>query len=165
MVEGLREVNDYLLVWGTRNIYSNYYYTQFWHKGNFYRWSEQAIMYRKAKLFGEDRIAEDIMDADTPKECKELGDSEVFRKYEEEWIKIRERVYYEVLFDKFSVERQRCELVNTGSLHIVYATMSDSLLGIGVSEKSENATQPEKWEGINMLGNVLMRVRSVLNGQ
>jgi ribA/ribD-fused uncharacterized protein len=155
----MRETKDFVLFWGNNDIYSNFYYQSFKHQGIVFKFSEQAVMYRKAKLFGADDIADKILQARTPKECKALGRSRDIPFNENVWRKHRENVYREVLIDKFSIPKLKEQLLSTGEKTIVEASPYDRIWGIGYGEDHPHATKPDKWRGLNLLGKVLMEVR------
>ena len=56
----------------------------------------------------------------------------------------------------------REQLLSTGDLHLVEASPYDQIWGIGMDEDDPDATNPEKWDGLNLLGEVLMMVREHL---
>jgi ribA/ribD-fused uncharacterized protein len=155
----MRETKHFVLFWGNHDIYSNFFYSPFKHQGIMFKWSEQAVMYRKAKLFGAHRIAEEILYAEYPKKCKALGRSREIPFDENIWYKERENIYREVLIDKFSLPRLKKELLATENKILVEASPFDKIWGIGYGEDHPYATRPSKWKGLNLLGKVLMEVR------
>ena len=52
--------------------------------------------------------------------------------------------------------------MGTGEQVLVEASPYDQIWGIGLSAEDADASQPEKWRGLNLLGFALMRVRSEL---
>lgn len=152
----------YIFFYGTKDIYSNFHPVDFIHQGQRFFCSEQAVMYRKAKLFGADAIAEQIVKAKTPNEAKALGQSRRIAFDETTWIANREQVYYEVLVDKFSVPRLRDALLRTGKRTLVEASPSDTIWGVGLAESNPLIQYPAQWKGLNLLGKTLMRVRNTL---
>ncbi len=116
-------------------------------------------MYRKAKLFGADKIAEQILKAQTPKQCKDLGRSRQIPFDNDIWEKNREIIYEQVFIDKFNHDKLRLQLVNTMGKTLVEASPYDKIWGIGLSEDHPHAEDPSKWKGLNLLGKVLMVVR------
>lgn len=161
----MRVTEDYVLFWTSKDIYSNFYYKPFYHEGTLFKWSEQAVMYKKAKLFGATGVANKILKANSPMECKNLGRSHEIHFKESIWEKNRERIYKEVLLDKFQDSVLQKELFSTASRLIVEASPYDRIWGIGYGEDHPNATQPEKWRGLNLLGKVLTEVREDLRGK
>ncbi|ALO79648.1 hypothetical protein HOBO_240 [Bacillus phage Hobo] len=155
----MRETAQFIFFWGNDDIYSNFFYSPFKHKGIMFKWSEQAIMYRKAKLFGADRIAELILRAQTPKQCKDLGRSREIPFDEGVWVGYREEIYGDVLFDKFSNPSLKKQLLATGDKILVEASPFDKIWGIGLGENHRDVENPTKWRGLNLLGEVLMEVR------
>lgn len=158
----MRITDKYIFFWLDKDVFSNFYYTPFKHQGIMFKWSEQAVMYRKSKLFGADDIAKRILVAQTPKECKALGRSKSIPFDENTWIDNREIIYKEVLVDKFSVPKLQKQLLDTGDRIIVEASPYDKIWGIGLAEDHPYAEQPSKWKGLNLLGSVLMEVRKEL---
>ncbi|WP_131924194.1 NADAR family protein [Hazenella coriacea] len=158
----MRETDQFIFFWGNNDIYSNFYYSPFKHQGRMFQWSEQAIMYRKAKLFGADQIAEKILMASTPKECKALGRSREIPFSESVWKEHRELVYREVLLDKFSLPSLKMQIIATREKHLVEASPFDRIWGIGMGENDPDVEDPTKWRGLNLLGKVLMEVRDLI---
>lgn len=155
----MKETKDFVFFWGKQDAFSNFYYSPFKHHGQLFKWSEQAVMYRKAKLFGADKIALQIMRAQTPDECKKLGRSRQIPFDEKVWVRNREKVYFEVLVDKFSNPKLKQVLLNTENKTIAEASPYDKIWGIGVDCNHPDATNPLKWKGLNLLGKTLEKVR------
>jgi ribA/ribD-fused uncharacterized protein len=159
----MRETDKFVFFWGNNDIYSNFYYFPFKHQGIVFKWSEQAIMYRKAKLFGADNIAEQILKAQTPKACKDLGRSRQIPFDNEIWEANREVIYEQVLIDKFGQGKLRLPLVQTMGKTLVEASPFDKIWGIGLGADHPHAEMPSKWKGLNLLGKVLMVVRNKIS--
>lgn len=158
----MKEINEFVFFWGKQDVFSNFYYTPFKHQNQLFKWSEQAVMYRKAKLFGADKIAMQIMKAQTPDECKKFGRSRQIPFDEKVWVENRENIYYEVLLDKFSNPKLKNVILTTGDKTLVEASPYDKIWGIGIDCNHPHATQPSKWKGLNLLGKTLMKVRENL---
>jgi len=158
----MRVTDKFVFFWMGEDVYSNFYYSPFTHKGIEFKWSEQAIMYRKAMLFGAIGVAHEIMQSDTPARCKFWGRSKDIPFNEDVWIKNREKIYKEVLRDKFTLPELKKQILATENKILVEASPTDKIWGIGLSEKHRDATDPTKWRGLNLLGKVLMEVREEL---
>ena len=64
---------------------------------------------------------------------------------------------------KFSQnEHLRQALFATGNRSMVEASPSDTIWGIGLHENAARRQEPERWPGLNLLGQVLDRVREKL---
>ncbi|UGO47941.1 NADAR family protein [Bacillus phage vB_BanS_MrDarsey] len=159
----MRETNEFIFFWMGDDVYSNFYYSPFTHQGIKFKWSEQAVMYRKAMLFGATKIAQNILESDTPARCKFWGRSREIPFVESVWKVNRERIYREVLLDKFSLPELKKHILSTGDKILVEASPSDKIWGIGLHENHRDATNPRKWRGLNLLGKVLMQVRTELS--
>lgn len=152
--------DGFLLFYGSDEIYSNFYPYEFEYKGITFETSEKAIMWEKANVFSDHGMATRILETKKPWDAKFLG-RRIKPFNEEMWEQHREDVYYNVLLEKFRGSL-RDELVSTGSLHLVEASPTDCIWGIGLDETHPDALHPAKWRGLNLLGKVLMRVRETL---
>lgn len=156
----MRETEKLVLFWTARDIFSNFYHSPFKHDGKTFQWSEQAIMYRKAKLFNSPKhIIDAILNAESPQQCKKLGRSREIPFDNDVWETHRERVYYEVLRDKFELPQLKEKLLSTENKTLAEASPYDNIWGIGMGELAVGVENPSNWKGLNLLGKVLMRVR------
>ena len=119
--------------------------------------AEHYMMWRKAMLFGDDRVAEQILAAPHPHRAKALG-----RQVAD--------------FDHHVWEAQRCGilarfgqhsdlhayLLGTGERILVEASPVDRVWGIGLAAEDPHASDPTRWRGLNLLGFALMKVRDAL---
>lgn len=158
----MRVTDKFVFFWGNEDYFSNFYHQHFTHQRILFRWSEQAIMYRKAMHFGAEKIAQKILKASSAQDCKKLGRSREIPFVEEEWVKVREIIYKEVLLDKFSQPKSKAFILNTGDRVLVEASPFDEIWGIKMDANHPDVEDPTKWKGLNLLGKVLMEVRSEL---
>jgi len=128
-------------------------------EGNEFRNSEQYMMYRKAKLFGDDDMATLILTQSSPKEVKALG-RKVKPFDDDTWRTHARNIVADGLRLKFAQnEHMKATLLSTGTKVLVEASPFDNIWGIGLSEKKALKMHSEKWPGTNWLGECLMRVR------
>ena len=152
-------------------------YILFWSGpfGNFHRclisyddhsfWSsEQLFMYLKAKTFEDWESARKIKVCDEPKEAKVLGRK--IKGFDESiWRKRREECMTMALYEKFSQDFLLCDkLLDNKYAHLQFVEASpyDSIWGIGLEESNPDAADSSKWQGENLLGKCLDRVRERL---
>lgn len=120
---------------------------------------EHFIMYRKALLMHDQDSANKVLSAKSPFEAKAIGRG-VSPWNEKWWVSHREDILLEGLQVKVKQHpllKQR--LLETGDRLIAEASMFDQIWGIGLSTMDKRAMDPEKWEGLNLLGKSWMRVR------
>ena len=160
----MRTTEKFVFFWGKEDVFSNFFYKPFKHEGKLFKWSEQAIMYRKAKHFGAYNVADRILNARSPMECKKLGRS-IIQFVEQDWVTVRELIYKEVLLDKFSEPQLKKRILDTSDKVLVEASPYDGIWGIRLAHDHPDAENPEKWRGLNLLGKVLMEVRDELDGK
>ena len=148
------EINGYL---------SNWFLSQFEKDGIIYSSMEQYMMYQKAVLFGDKEIARQVLDTDNVGKIKALGRS--VKNYEDiVWNGLRQIVVYEGLLEKFCQNTELKEmLLATGQDILAECAVQDRIWGIGLSMKDENRLDMNKWQGQNLLGFSLMRVREILS--
>lgn len=145
------EENDYL---------SNWYPSAFVVDGIPFSSMEQYMMYEKAILFEDHITAEKILETDDVAEIKALG--RIVRNFVNEvWEKKREEIVYRGVSEKFRQNPQLAEkLEKTGEEIIAECAVKDRIWGIGLSMKDEARFDIEKWRGKNLLGKILMQVRT-----
>lgn len=157
--------DQYILFFSYKDIYSNFYKSQFSISNKNFFCTEQAFMYAKAKKFNDIEIADKILSLDSstnPSECKKLG--RLVKNYDDHvWTIIRKAIMYQCVLAKFSQnDNLKQQLIATGSRVIAEASPYDKIWGIGLAEDNPMALDHSKWIGQNLLGKVLMNVRNNL---
>lgn len=162
---------DYLLFWGHANhnneevgkfIFSQWYPSLFTVDNIVYNTAEHWMMAQKARLFRDADTLHQILEVDTPKAAKILG-REVKNFVPEVWDEHCFQIVVEGNRHKFS-QHPAFEkyLLSTESKVIVEASPADTIWGIGLSQESRYAKEPDNWRGKNLLGFALMEVRDIL---
>lgn len=148
------EINGYL---------SNWYLSDFELNGIRYSSMEQYMMYQKAVLFGDHEIAQQIMETTNVGKIKALGRS--VKNYNDVvWNGMRQVIVYEGLLEKFRQnDKLKEQLLATGQDILAECAVQDKIWGIGLSMKDDKRFEMDKWQGQNLLGFSLMRVREVLD--
>lgn len=120
-------------------------------------------MYNKARLFeGNDDIAEAILATRQPSEIKKLG-RKVRNFNGAVWEQERSDIVFQGNLSKFNQNPALAEiLLGTGDAVLVEASPDDRIWGVGLAITDPNIHDPSKWEGLNLLGQALMDVRSRL---
>ena len=127
-----------------------------------YATTEHYMMAEKARLFDDDQCLRKILDARSPGAAKRFG-REVRGFDEDRWTEYRFDIVTTGNFEKF---RQNAELgemlVRTGSRVLVEVSPQDRIWGIGMARDNPKASQPEHWNGLNLLGFAFMEARARL---
>ncbi len=127
-----------------------------------YSTAEHWMMAEKARLFGDNEIAERILSATHPGEVKSLG-REIKGFDEETWVKKRFEIVVEGNYHKFTQNADLKDyLLETGDRVLVEASPVDFIWGIGLAKDSKVVEDPTQWRGLNLLGFALMEVRRML---
>ena len=120
------------------------------------------MMAAKAQLFGDKASHAQILNAEHPKQAKDLGRA-VTGFNESVWLENRWNIVIAANEAKF---RQHHELSNfllsTGEQILVEASPVDRIWGIGLTRRNAEASSPHHWPGLNLLGFALMEVRERL---
>ena len=127
-----------------------------------YATAEHYMIAQKALLFGDEAVFERILQAAHPKEVKALGRQ--VRHYQPDvWEAQRFEIVKTANLAKFSQYADlQAFLLSTGKQVLVEASPVDKIWGIGLAVDHAHATQPPKWQGLNLLGFALMQVRAQL---
>jgi ribA/ribD-fused uncharacterized protein len=143
----------------------NWFESPFEAGGVAFNCNEQYMMYHKALLMGDEATAQRMLAEKNPKNHKKLGQS-VKPWNEELWLENRARIMYEGCQAKFSQNEELCQrLLATGDAVLVEASPLDKIWGIGLKASDPNARKQASWKGLNLLGRVLMQVRSDLRAR
>ena len=139
-----------------------------WHPARFtvegveYNCAEQFMMYQKAILFCDDKMAAKILTTDKPHEQKLMGQY-VKDFVSEVWEKHKVDIVTRGNYAKFSQNSGlRKKILATGDDILAEANAKDIFWGIGLAEDDPDVQNPEKWKGDNLLGKALMDVRDRL---
>jgi ribA/ribD-fused uncharacterized protein len=129
-----------------------------------YNCCEQFMMYRKALLFKDHEIAKKILATSNPREQKELG--RLVKNYDEKkWLAMREIIVTDGNLFKFAQnESLKSELLKTENRIIVEASPFDKIWGVGLDEENPLILDEKNWQGLNLLGKCLMKVRESIYG-
>jgi len=141
---------------------SNWYLSNFCVDNIQYSSIEQYMMHQKAVLFDDREIAKQILDTTNVGKIKALGRS--VRNYEDIlWNGMRQLIVYQGLLEKFQQNIElREKLLGTQNNILAECAVQDRIWGIGLSMKDERRFNLDEWQGQNLLGFSLMRVRTVL---
>ncbi|KAK2615566.1 hypothetical protein N8I77_002312 [Diaporthe amygdali] len=132
-----------------------------------YPTAEHYMMYQKAKLFEDDKIADKILAGKDfhPRKIKELG-REVAGFDESTWVAEREQIVKKGTWLKMTKPLRDKQvnlgelLLETGDRELVEASPFDRVWGVGFRAKDAENNR-ERW-GLNLLGKALMAVRERL---
>ncbi len=161
----------YIFFWGhqksrkgvTKSCFSQWYDVVFEKESIVYRSAEHFMMAEKARLFGDMSIIRRIVSAKNPGEAKKLG-REIKNFNEELWLKHRFEIVVEANLLKFEQhEELKDYLLGTKDRILVEASPVDKIWGIGLAGDDDNAENPNKWKGLNLLGYALMEARQRLS--
>lgn len=162
---------SYLCFWGhsqktsgkiDKSCLSQWFPAKFEIDGVNYQSTEQYMMAQKAKLFNDEDIFQKILQTDDPKKIKALG--RLVKNYQDEvWIVHRYEIVVQGNLAKFSQDNDlKAFLLSTSDQIIVEASPVDQIWGTGLATDHVNATNPNAWQGLNLLGFALMEVRKQL---
>ena len=151
---------ELVLFWKPPNPFGQWTDSPFVVDGKSYRCAEQFMMAEKARLFGDEKIEQRILNSDSPREHKQLGRQ--VRNFEQNrWEAERCDIVFRGNVAKFMQnETFKTQLLVTGDRRMVEASPIDNIWGIGLAADNAHAYDESRWKGRNLLGNVLEEVRS-----
>ncbi len=160
------KADKFLFFWGhqksasiSTSCLSQWYGSSFWQDEVHYVCAEQYMMAKKAECFGDKEALEQILSVKDPAQMKALGRQ--VRGFDAKvWDEVKFSVVLNASYLKFSQNAKLREfLLSTKDKILVEASPVDKIWGIGMSADDENAHNPVKWRGQNLLGFALMRAR------
>lgn len=149
----------------SKSPFSQWHPSYFEIEGISFSCAEQYMMYGKAKLFGDEEIAQKILAAKQPREQKRLGRK--VRNFDPKiWEENAKAIVYKGNYAKFTQnEALKSALLSTKGTTLVEASPTDKIWGIGLSESDARAYDRSTWQGTNWLGEVLTQLREALQSE
>ncbi|CAD6559414.1 NADAR family protein [Paraburkholderia sabiae] len=159
----MRKVDNFTLFFGADDALSNWHPCRFSYHGVDFTSVEQFMMFSKAKLFGDDNAAAEILAARHPKDQKAIGRG--VKGFDlATWQGKRESIVYVGCREKFAQNPGlRSLLLATASTELVEASPYDRIWGVGLGERDPLILDKANWRGANLLGITLMKVRETLS--
>jgi ribA/ribD-fused uncharacterized protein len=163
----------YVFFWGhqpgksgvTSACFSQWYDAPFVIDGQRYATAEHYMMAEKAALFGDRATRERVLEAANPGAAKALG-RKVQNFDEGTWLTHRFDIVVRANRAKFSQHAALGHfLEQTAARVLVEASPVDRVWGIGLAQDDERASDPNAWQGLNLLGFALMQVRAEALGK
>ena len=157
---------NYKFFWSGASPLSNFYLVDYYHDklGHKLCCSEQDYMWHKAMFFGDTDLANKILMLKEPKHIKAAGQT-VKGRDKDEWAKVKTTKMYDVVYRKFTATPELFQyLKDTGNEFLVEASPYDRVWGIGYNKYDALKVPVTEW-GNNLLGHILMNLRSSFNGR
>ncbi len=149
--------DDFVLFW--HGPFSQWYPCEFTLGGAKYNCTEQYMMAKKALFFEDEQSWLKIMACDSPKVQKAIGRT-VTNFDVEKWKDVCEEIVYVGNYAKFTQDDYlKSVILGTENRTLVEASPYDKIWGIGLAETDPKALNPDSWQGLNLLGIALMKVR------
>jgi ribA/ribD-fused uncharacterized protein len=145
-----------------KGVFSQWHDTPFKLEGLEFATAEQWMMFGKARLFGDEAMADAILATLDPSLQKRLG-QQVGSFEQGLWDAHKVDIVYRGSVAKFSQnDGARRQLAGTGQAMLVEANPRDWIWGCGLSADDPAINRPEDWRGENLLGRILTAVRAEL---
>jgi len=170
-IENINSESKFLFFWGhqpnkdgsiSKTCFSQWWLSSFEVDKVIYKTAEHWMMAQKAELFKDNEVLEKILQAKSPAEAKKLG-REVKNYNENLWLAARYDIVKQGNYHKFSQNPElKTFLLSTKDRVLVEASPVDAIWGIGMAGDHKDVLDPEKWQGLNLLGFALMEVRDEL---
>jgi ribA/ribD-fused uncharacterized protein len=171
IIENLTSESKFLFFWGhqpnkdgkiSKTCFSQWWLSSFVVDKVIYKTAEHWMMAKKAELFQDSETLAKILLANSPAEAKKLG-REIKNYNETLWLAARFEIVKQGNYHKFNQHPElKTFLLNTKDRVLVEASPVDAIWGIGMASDHKDILNPEKWQGLNLLGFALMEVRDEL---
>lgn len=153
------EYNEYEFFWSNVSPFSQWHKTSFELNHTIYSSAEQFMMAKKAELFGDEEIKNQILSTNNVRKQKELG-RKVKNFDENKWSENKIKIVYIANNLKFNQnEELKSKLLETKGKYIVEASPVDAIWGIGIGPDDQRRFNRNKWRGQNLLGKILTQLR------
>lgn len=151
-----------VLFWQPPGLFGQWTDSPFTVDGIDYVCAEQFMMAEKARLFGDEATRAKILASRSPREHKALG-RQVAGFVAATWEAACLEIVVRGNRAKFGQNPDmRAALLATGDRLLVEASPLDRIWGVGLRADDPRIHDPAQWQGRNLLGEALMRVRAEL---
>ena len=124
--------NDTHIVFsGELSPYSNFHHSPFIINGQQFHSSKQWVQYQKALMFGDSFTANQILQSETPLECKKLGYN-INGVDKEKWTNIGYEICFDGIREKFLQNPPLLSMLKTTTPKILAEATEDRLWGTGI---------------------------------
>ena len=152
-------MSKFVFFFGKTNVFSQFYPCTFVVDEKTYCCAEQYMHEQKALLFGDHKIAKQIMETSDPVTMKRLG-RQVANFDESVWENESKKIVTSGNIAKFLQNSDlKSKLFATYPKILAEANPNDRIWGIGLSSDDPRAKNEKTWRGENRLGYILMTVR------
>ena len=138
---------------GKHNPFSNWYPCEIQHDGHTFKSMEQVYQYAKAVYVGDTASATKLMYISDPAAAKKIG-SKVVGVNGTNWDTAKKDIMKDLIMKKFSISK-------TGDKTMVESGR-DPHYACGLYIMHKDIFNQAKWNGKNMLGNILCTVRNTI---
>ena len=159
------EDNTIQIFWRSWDPLSNFYECKLEIYDHVFYSSEHAYQYQKMAHIGNEKLANEVLQAQTPKDAKNIANCVPSDKLQD-WHNIKLDVMKEILVAKVkSCDKYRNALLGSGSNCLIEGTM-DLYWGCGQTAYLASTTHPYYLPGQNWLGSIHSDIRhQVVHGQ
>jgi ribA/ribD-fused uncharacterized protein len=158
----MKITNEFVFFWKTEEVFSQWHPSKFTVADVNYETAEQFMMHQKALVFGDQEAAAKVLLTVDPREQKKIGRS-VKNFDPKQWSDVAWQVVYNGNRAKFEQNPSMLkQLMETGDRELVEASPYDKIWGIGMGQDDPRALDKTKWDGTNLLGDVLTQLRDDL---
>ena len=151
--------NTHIVFSGELSPYSNFHHSPFTINGQQFHSSEQWVQYQKALMFGDSFTANQILQSETPLECKKLGYN-INGVDKEKWTNIGYEICFDGICEKFLQNPPLLSMLKMTTPKILAEATQDRLWGTGIKLCDTCALDTEKWSGPGWLSRMLHTIRS-----
>ena len=109
-------------------------------------------------MFGDSYMANRILLADTPMECKQLS-YKINGVNHERWHSDGYEICFAGIHEKFMQNQSLLQLLKTMSPETLAEATTDKLWGTGIALRDSCALQTDKWHSSGWLSHMLMMIR------
>ena len=154
--------NTHLVFTGELSPYSNFHHSPFVVNGQRFHSSEQWVQYQKALTFGDSFTANQILQCETPLECKKLSYN-INGVDKEKWMNMGYELCFDGIREKFLQNPPLLSMLKTTSPKILAEATTDRLWGTGIKLRDTSALDTDKWAGPGWLLKMLLTIREEQN--